>query len=77
MKDPTGTLAPILVVTDVARAVETYVQVFGFGRLNYFDGNDDYVPLGRDEVAAARHGGRERQPEPPARRRTWPTCSCG
>ena len=48
MKDPTGTLAPILVVTDVARAVETYVQVFGFGRLNYFDGNDDYVPLGRD-----------------------------
>jgi catechol 2,3-dioxygenase-like lactoylglutathione lyase family enzyme len=47
-RDPTGTLAPILVVPDVERAVATYTGVFGFTRLAYFDGNEDYVPLDRD-----------------------------
>ncbi|MFN8169640.1 MAG: VOC family protein [Candidatus Nanopelagicales bacterium] len=47
IKDPTGTAAPILVVRDVARAVDTYTTVLGFERLRYFDGNDEYVPLGR------------------------------
>ncbi len=48
LKDPTGTIAPILVVPDVARAVGTYTTVFGFTPLRYFDGNALYVPLGRD-----------------------------
>ena len=48
MEDPTGTLAPILVVPDVEKAVDTYTRVFGFHRLRYFDGNSDYVPLGRN-----------------------------
>jgi catechol 2,3-dioxygenase-like lactoylglutathione lyase family enzyme len=48
MEDPTGTLAPILVVPDVEKAVDTYTRVFGFERLRYFDGNSDYVPLGRN-----------------------------
>jgi hypothetical protein len=41
MKDPTGTLAPILVVPDVEKAVDTYTRVFGFEKLRYFDGNSD------------------------------------
>jgi catechol 2,3-dioxygenase-like lactoylglutathione lyase family enzyme len=45
--DPGGSLAPIIAVPDVERAVETYTRVFGFERLGYFDGNDDYVPLRR------------------------------
>jgi catechol 2,3-dioxygenase-like lactoylglutathione lyase family enzyme len=45
--EPTGRIAPILVVPDVEKAVETYTSVFGFERLRYFDGNDEYVPLGR------------------------------
>jgi len=48
MKDPTGTLAPILVVPDVEKAVDTYTRVFGFEKLRYFDGNSDYVPLDRN-----------------------------
>ena len=48
MEAPTGTLAPILVVPDVEKAVDTYTRVFGFDRLRYFDGNSDYVPLGRN-----------------------------
>lgn len=48
MKDPTGSLAPILVVPEVEKAVDTYERVFGFHRLRYFDGNDAYVPLDRD-----------------------------
>lgn len=47
LEDPTGTAAPILVVRDVARAVETYTTVFGFEPLRYFDGNEEYVPLAR------------------------------
>jgi catechol 2,3-dioxygenase-like lactoylglutathione lyase family enzyme len=45
--DPTGRVAPILVVRDVEKAVETYTKIFGFDRLRYFDGNDGYVPLSR------------------------------
>lgn len=48
MNDPTGGIAPILVVPDVAKAVDTYASVFGFERLGYFEGNDDYIPLDRD-----------------------------
>lgn len=48
MQDPTGSLAPIIAVPDVEKAVETYTRVFGFERLRYFDGNDDYVPLQRN-----------------------------
>jgi hypothetical protein len=48
LKDPTGTIAPILVVRDIDKALYTYTTVFGFTRLRYFDGNDEYVPLGRD-----------------------------
>ncbi len=47
IKDPTGTIAPILVVRDIDRAVSTYTDVFGFERLRYFDGNSQYVPLAR------------------------------
>ena len=47
LKDPTGAIAPILVVRDVDKAVNTYTKVFGFDRLHYFDGNDQYIPLGR------------------------------
>ena len=45
--DPTGTIAPILVVRDVDQAVNTYAAVFGFEPLRYFDGNHEYIPLGR------------------------------
>ena len=48
MKDPTGLIAPILVVPDVDTAVDTYERVFGFQRLDYFEGNREYVPLERD-----------------------------
>ena len=48
MNDPTGGIAPILVVPDVAKAVDTYASVFGFERLGYFEGNDDDIPLDRD-----------------------------
>ena len=47
MKDPTGQIAPILVVPDVQKALQTYTRVFGFERLRYFDGNDDYLALDR------------------------------
>ena len=47
MNDPTGQIAPILVVPDVQKALQTYTRVFGFERLRYFDGNDEYVALDR------------------------------
>jgi catechol 2,3-dioxygenase-like lactoylglutathione lyase family enzyme len=47
IKDPTGSLAPILVVPDVTKAVDTYTTVFGFERLRYFDGNEVYLVLDR------------------------------
>ncbi len=50
LKDPTGAIAPILVVRDVDRAVATYTSFFGFDRLRYFDGNDEYIPLGRGDA---------------------------
>ena len=62
MQDPTGTLAPILVVPDVAQAAETYERVFGFRRLRYFDGNDEYVPLGRGHAQVHLIHGRATNP---------------
>lgn len=42
-----NTIAPILAVSDLAKALEIYRDVFGFERLRYFDGNDEYAVVGR------------------------------
>ncbi len=43
-----GLIAPILPVPDPMRTMDTYVRVFGFRRLRYFDGNDEYIVLDRE-----------------------------
>lgn len=41
-------IAPILTMADVQAAAELYERAFGFHRMNYFDGNDEYLVLERD-----------------------------
>jgi catechol 2,3-dioxygenase-like lactoylglutathione lyase family enzyme len=60
--DPTGRLAPILVVTDVERTVDVCTTVLGLERLRYFDGNDEYVVLGRGDAQIHLLKGRSANP---------------
>lgn len=62
MIDPTGAIAPILVVRDMDAALRTYTHVFGFERLRYFDGNDEYVVLGRGAAQLHVMSGAETNP---------------
>jgi len=43
-------IAPILTMTDVHAAAELYEKAFGFQRVRYFDGNEEYLVLERESA---------------------------
>ncbi|MDN5726398.1 MAG: VOC family protein [Propionibacteriales bacterium] len=49
LKKP-STTAAILTMPDVLAAAELYERAFDFRRLRYFDGNEEYLVLGRGDA---------------------------